>query len=251
MTGLDVFRKHFEDYKTEYVVFGGTACYLLLQEVGLELNRITKDLDIVLCVEALSIPFVKRFWEFVREAGYEFRKKSTGEKCFYRFEKPQNPGYPYMLELLSNKPEILSERESGSIVPMSVGEDIVSLSAILLNEEYYGFIKAQHVEIDGLIVANEICIIPLKIRAWIDLTERQLRGESVSGVDIKKHKNDVYRITQLVSVVALEGIPQMIRDDILFFVDKIEDQDILLKQLKIPILTINEIKRRLLLIYCS
>ena len=40
-----------------------------------------------------------------------------------------------MLEILSRKPSILTEREPGSIIPMILEEEIVSLSAILLNEE--------------------------------------------------------------------------------------------------------------------
>ena len=50
--GLDVFRDHFKDFQGSYVLIGGVACYLVMEEAGVDF-RATKDLDIVLCAEAL------------------------------------------------------------------------------------------------------------------------------------------------------------------------------------------------------
>ena len=50
--GLDLFRLHFWDYANRYVLIGGTACDIAMAGAGLEF-RATKDLDIVLVVEAL------------------------------------------------------------------------------------------------------------------------------------------------------------------------------------------------------
>lgn len=49
--GLDKFREQFRDYANEYVLIGGAACDLLMEEAA-PAFRATKDLDIVLCVEA-------------------------------------------------------------------------------------------------------------------------------------------------------------------------------------------------------
>ena len=49
--GLDLFRDKFADFSEQYVLIGGTAAYLLLDKADLQ-PRATKDLDIVLCVEA-------------------------------------------------------------------------------------------------------------------------------------------------------------------------------------------------------
>jgi len=54
--GLDLFREHFREYTDRYVLIGGTSCDLTMEEVGLPF-RATKDLDIVLCVEALENGF--------------------------------------------------------------------------------------------------------------------------------------------------------------------------------------------------
>ena len=85
--------------------------------------RATKDLDIVLYVEALDNAFVQAFWEFVRAGGYEVQEKSTGEKQFYRFQKPTNANFPFMLELFSRQPDVLQVTEGSHLTPLPVDED--------------------------------------------------------------------------------------------------------------------------------
>lgn len=248
--GLSRFREHFSNYKDNYVLIGGSACSILMDEAGLP-YRATKDLDIVLCLEALTGEFVKAFWEFIRLGGYSTIKKSSGKKCFYRFTEPTENDFPYMIELLSDQDSSFQQYEPGSIIPMRLEEEVVSLSAILLNKEYYQFIMSLKFEIDDIIIADERCIIPLKARAYLDLTSRKDKGEAVRGSDIKKHKNDIYRMTQLITDVPIADIPESINKDIEVFVDNIEDDDALLAQLKIENLTMSEIKERLLLVYCA
>jgi hypothetical protein len=82
MVGLDKFRAHFAQFADQYVLIGGTATMLVLEEQELE-ARATKDLDIVLCVEALTPAFVRAFWDFVRAGDYQYQQQSTGKKVFY------------------------------------------------------------------------------------------------------------------------------------------------------------------------
>jgi hypothetical protein len=53
VTGLDVFRAHFREYADRYLLIGGAACDLLLSAAGAAF-RATKDLDVLLCAEALD-----------------------------------------------------------------------------------------------------------------------------------------------------------------------------------------------------
>ena len=109
--GLDLFREHFREFTDQYVLIGGSACDLAMEEAGLDF-RATRDLDIVLCAEALSRPFVEAFWAFIDAGGYEIQEKATGEKQFYRFTKPQDDRFPLMLELFTREPDVLdAERE--------------------------------------------------------------------------------------------------------------------------------------------
>lgn len=68
--GLDIFQELFAAYVDQYVLIGGTAATLTMEEAGLEF-RATKDLDIVLHVEALTPAFGEAFWKFVEDGGYE------------------------------------------------------------------------------------------------------------------------------------------------------------------------------------
>ena len=79
--GIELFAGHFKGFEDSYVLIGGSACDLWMQTLGLPF-RATKDLDIVIVVEALNPEFIKKFWEFVRLGGYQIAQKSTGTTFF-------------------------------------------------------------------------------------------------------------------------------------------------------------------------
>jgi hypothetical protein len=56
VVGLDVFRAYFGDFPDQYVIIGGTACDVVLTAEGLT-PRATKDIDIILVIEALNPAF--------------------------------------------------------------------------------------------------------------------------------------------------------------------------------------------------
>lgn len=106
MIGLSVFKEYFKDYAEQYVLIGEAACNIIFEEQDTAF-RATKDLDMVLIVEALTPEFGCRFWQFVRDGSYENRAKSTGAPQFYRFDKPKSSGFPYMIELFSRTEEFV------------------------------------------------------------------------------------------------------------------------------------------------
>ena len=73
--GLDVFKKYFEAFPDNYIVIGGTACDVIIEDAGF-IPRATKDIDIILVVEALTHEFVARFWQFIQDGKYERKEKS-------------------------------------------------------------------------------------------------------------------------------------------------------------------------------
>lgn len=135
MRGIDKFKERFAGHDGEYVLIGGGACDLLFGEAGQDF-RATKDLDLVLLVEALTPEFGQVFWDFVKEGGYENRQKSGGKPQFYRFSKPEDPAFPAMLELFARTDVGLRDAESG-LMPIHIDDEVSSLSAILLDDEYY------------------------------------------------------------------------------------------------------------------
>jgi hypothetical protein len=52
---------------------------------------------------------------------------------------------------------------------------------------------------DGLPWIGEDRLIPLKALAWLDLSARRDQGEAIDGKDVRKHLNDVLRLSQLLS----------------------------------------------------
>ena len=228
--GLEIFREHFRNYADRFVLIGGAACDIAMTGAGLAF-RATKDLDIVLYVEALDAAFVRAFWEFVRAGGYEVQEKSTGEKQFYRFQKPTNADYPFMLELFSRQPDVLRIAEGSHLTPLPTEEDTSSLSAILLDNDYYAFIRASRQEIDGLPMVGVAQLIALKARAWLDLTERATRGEQIDSKTIKKHKNDVFRLYQILDPVSDPEAPGAVKKDISEFISRMRGEDVDLKSL--------------------
>lgn len=58
MRGIDKFKERFAGHDGEYVLIGGGACDLLFGEAGQDF-RATKDLDLVLLVEALTPEFFR------------------------------------------------------------------------------------------------------------------------------------------------------------------------------------------------
>jgi hypothetical protein len=147
--GLNKFKDHFQGYEDNYVLIGGTAGSIVMEEAGLQF-RATVDLDIVLSVEALDADFVRKFWEFVRAGNYQNRQKSTGERQFYRFYGPEDGSFPEMLELFSKLPDALEYEGEGHLAPIPMGEEASSLSAILLDDSYYAFLHAGKQDLDGL-----------------------------------------------------------------------------------------------------
>jgi hypothetical protein len=78
--GLAVFQEWFKDFESHYVLIGGTAASITMNEAGLPF-RGTKDLDIVLHVEVLTPAFGRQFWEFVQAGGYQKKRPTLRENC--------------------------------------------------------------------------------------------------------------------------------------------------------------------------
>lgn len=232
MVGLNVFKEYFKDYAEQYVLIGGAACDIIFEEQDTAF-RATKDLDMVLIVEALSPEFGRRFWQFVRNGGYKNRARSTGTPQFYRFDKPKAPGFPYMIELFSRTQDTLCGEDVGPCVPLPLGDEISSLSAILLNEDYYSMLLKGRTVLSDIAVLSHTYLIPFKAKAWLDLRKRKATGQHVDEKDIRKHKNDVVRLATLLTVTEQCDLPDPVRHDMALFVEGLHNESVDLKTLKI------------------
>ena len=233
VAGIDKFREHFAGHEDQYAIIGGTACDLLFDAAGLPF-RATRDIDMVLCVEVVDTAFGQAFKEFLDAGGYQARERSDGKKEFYRLHKPTDESFPFMIELFSRTPGTLELPEDAGLTPIPVEEDIVSLSAILLDEGYYEALHAAKRQVDGVTIIDETLLIPFKARAFLDLTERSEAGEKIDSKNVKKHRSDVFRLVQLLPADASVEISETIREDLRRFIELAEaDESLNLKDLKI------------------
>ena len=232
VNGFTTFKGQFKGYEDQYVIIGGTACDLIMESEELPF-RATKDIDIVLIVESMTAEFGRRFWEYITEAGYEHLNKSSGKVQFYRFTSPKSKDYPYMIELFSRNPEFIVLSDDAILTPLPIDDEVSSLSAILLNEAYYELLKEGHTVIDGIPVLKPTCLIPFKAKAWLDLNERKAVGEHVDSKNISKHKNDVFRLAQLLTADTRQSITPEIAEDMKSFLTAMKSEDVDLKSISV------------------
>lgn len=210
--GLDKFISHFKGMEDNYVLIGGCACDVWLTDKGLPF-RLTKDLDMVIIVEALQPEFVKAFWDFIKQGHYKSLIESSDKPKFYRFKGPEEAYFPFMIELLSKNN--LDLPEDIYLTPIPTDADISSLSAILLDDEYYKFILNEKIIIKNIPIVPPQCLIPLKARAHLDLKKRKESGDNtVKGKDIKKHRNDIFRLLSSIAPANHYDLPESIASDI-------------------------------------
>ncbi len=218
--GLDIFKKYFEAYPDNYVIIGGTACDMIIDEAGF-VPRATKDIDIILVVEALNADFVKQFWKFIQDGNYERKEKSEDERKYYRFMKPENVEFPFQIELFARNPDLIDFDEQAHLTPIPVDDDLSSLSAILLNEDFYHYMLKQSVLENGLHRANTEALICLKAKAYLEIAERIANGSKEDFKQLRKHKGDVFRLTVMLAQNDVFELPESIKKQLQGFVNAI------------------------------
>lgn len=243
--GLDKFREYFSDYTDQYVLIGGAACDISFSEHEADF-RATRDLDIVLIVEGQTKEFGERIWEFIKAGKYMNKAKSNGKPQFYRFEKPEEPGYPLMLELFARANWILGD--DSALVPIHIDDSVSSLSAILLDDAYYETLLTGRNVVNGVSILRPAWLIPFKAKAWLDLNEKLKKGLHVDSRDIKKHKNDIVRIITEWNFESVELMPA-VKEDMKKFVVELQVSDAELKNLKVIGIRESDIKQRLTEVY--
>ncbi len=85
VSGFTKFKERFQGFENQYVIIGGTACDLIMENEELPF-RATKDVDIVLIVESITAEFGRQFWEM---SNRNVDKSSTKSKnCLFKKEVP-------------------------------------------------------------------------------------------------------------------------------------------------------------------
>ena len=103
-------------------------------------------------------------------------------------------GYPAQIELLSKQPDVLGEPSGFHLTPIPVGEQVPSLSAILMDKEYYDQTIDRSIIEEGVRIANPLSLMCLKVKAFLNLTEEKKTNFNIRTYDIKKHRDDVFKL---------------------------------------------------------
>ena len=176
-------------------------------------------------------------WWIDQDTGYAIPERSgkIQNMHFYRFTEGKF-GYPTMIELFSRKPGYHLNIEEG-IIPIHIDDDTSSLSAILLNDDFYKFMMSGRRVVDGIGVLGAEHLIPFKMYAWINLLDRKRAGEHVNEKDLKKHKYDVFRLLQIVTTgikVESEGLVTECIHRYIEEISAVDESEIRLLQMGMP-----------------
>ena len=67
--------------------------------------------------------------------------------------------------------------------------------------------------VNGIPIIGTAHLIPFKAKAWLDLTARKSKGGQVDGKNIRKHKNDIISLSDLLSQEFRMILPNSIAGD--------------------------------------
>ncbi|MCQ2207315.1 MAG: hypothetical protein MJZ02_03740 [Paludibacteraceae bacterium] len=65
MENTEKIREYLGEFKSSYVIIGGTATNLNLELHG-ERGRSTKDIDMIVVCEAVNREYLQSFWKFIK-----------------------------------------------------------------------------------------------------------------------------------------------------------------------------------------
>lgn len=120
---------------------------------------------------------------------------------------------PEQIELFARHPVFALADEGSVVTPLHFDETISSLSAIILDDGYYEFIQSHVTQVEGIPLLSALHIIPLKMRAHIDLGRKHRAGAHVNKKDLTKHRNDVAKLSRLLAPIDSLPLQGQMRED--------------------------------------
>lgn len=214
--GLDKVLSHLADYNDCYVIIGGTATKILLEDQGLEFRE-TKDLDIVLLADGSNKEFVSSIALFIKHGKYQ-NAFSNGRRVCYRFIDPETNGYPLIVELFAGE-NSKSIKKYLKKIPIEIDDE--QLSAIILEQEAFEFAKSRKILSKGNVpIIDSLGLIVLKSYAYFENLNLYEKKIIVEKGKYLKHKNDVIRL-----LLSLNGdeqpivVPPFLKDYCKRFID--------------------------------
>ncbi|MBN8538464.1 MAG: hypothetical protein J0M15_15535 [Deltaproteobacteria bacterium] len=207
--GFDHFCTYLIGLEKHYVIIGGGAAAILMEDEGLEF-RATKDVDLV--VLGRSEDLNTRILSYVEEGEYKTKEATEGTPRYYRFREPDKKECPALIEIFARNELKLELAEGQYIIPIK-DDSAEKLSAILLDDEYFEIIQKNLVtSSSGIPLINALANICLKARAHRELFDRKNSGDdTVDEKSVQKHLKDIWRLAAVLTgdeEISLTGQPQ-------------------------------------------
>jgi hypothetical protein len=232
---MDAKLEHFSQtliaHQDKYILIGGNACGLVFESKG-QVFRQTQDLDIVLVIEEFTEDFANDLWAYLEAGNYRGKKfhQSGTSGNVYRFVIPDDAEtqntYPKQIELFSRKPDDIDLFEKKHLTPIETAEGISNFSAILVDDEYYSYLRESVISIDTVNTVHHMCLVVLKAKAWIGNKELFAEDKIKEG-HVHKHPFDICRLLALYDDVE-DGTQQVvgrIYDDLMTVVEMFKSSD--------------------------
>ena len=96
--GFDHFCEFLKGLESHYVIIGGGAAALLMDDAGLQF-RATKDIDLV--VLSRSAELNAKIISYVEKGQYKVNEATSKTPKYYRFKAPENKDCPAMIEIFA------------------------------------------------------------------------------------------------------------------------------------------------------
>ena len=224
--GLERFLEFFAEWRSSFAVIGGCACSQWCSEEAVRF-RSTQDIDMVLLLKAKDPDFFARFWEFIRIGRYELKRRPDDDSTIlFRFEKPGAGGeFPKKIELLTGIPDV-EIPDDIKIVHLSPDDEQYSLSAILLNDDYYNLVVNNGaVTASGMPTVKPDVLALLKAKAHLNLLEEKAAGRFISEHDATKHRNDVFQLAYIFRGRYEGELTSGIKSDMARFIEMYEENN--------------------------
>ncbi|MFV0482071.1 MAG: hypothetical protein ACK5LP_08810 [Campylobacteraceae bacterium] len=210
------FQEYFKDLDNFYVVVVGFATLMLLDSEFENHGKATFDIDLVL-LTSNSLEMTQRVKRYMKEGKYTVQIGEKERFKYYRFTKPQKDGFAKEIELVALNENHLELDDMQRIIPIDAEEGLYSLSAIILDVEYFEMIKNN---IEKKLIApctNTQATIMLKISAFYDLKNR---GDE----KYKKHRRDILKLSLLLTGDEEIKLVGRMQQDFDAFIHHIEDE---------------------------
>lgn len=226
--GLEKVIEHLSKHNDCYVIIGGIATKIGLIERGF-LSRETKDFDMVVLADASNNDFAHGIVNLLKDGKYQNGYSNERKSC-YRFINPETNGYPKIIELFAKDNNKLINHHIEKI-PIAIDDE--QLSAIVLNEDVFNFVKERKtISKEGLPIVDVLGLIALKVYAYFQNLDLYKQGKIDSKNNYNKHRSDVIRL-----LLSLDGnetpinMPELLKTNCINFLEILKGSNQILKSI--------------------